>query len=117
MSPVVRCTHHHSPHSVEAIGNVGLSLSVEATPDASTGTRTTARTADLLQPAVLVPEHAVMFGTAAAVRPRRTPITRRMIGALRVVAAALRPPPPRPHYADRAWFLESACMSREMGRL
>jgi hypothetical protein len=57
-----------------------------------------------------------MLGTAAAVRSRSTPITRRMIGALGVVAAALRPPPTRPHYA-RSWYLERARMSREMDRL
>jgi hypothetical protein len=37
-----------------------------------------------------------------------------MIGVLR---AALRPPPPQPHYARRAAYLERAAMSREMDRL
>ena len=57
-----------------------------------------------------------MFGTASAVRPRSTPITRRMTGALRV-AAALRPPPRRPHYVHSARYLDDARMSREMDRL
>jgi hypothetical protein len=69
------------------------------------------------QPPVLIHEHEVMLGTAATVAPRSTPITRRMIGALRVVRAALRPPPPRPHYANRTLYLENARMSREMDRL
>jgi hypothetical protein len=68
---------------------------------------------------VLVTEQQVMFGTAAAVRPRSTriPVTRRMSGALRVVAAAFTPPPPRPHYARSAAYLERGRMSREMERL
>jgi hypothetical protein len=94
-----------------------LNLSIEATQDAITGTRPTVGTNDFLQPPVLVTEQEVMFGTTAAVRPRSTSIARRMIGALRVVTTPLRLPPPRPHYAVRAWYLESACMSREMGRL
>jgi hypothetical protein len=103
-------------------------MSIEATQDAITGTQPTVRNDDVSQPQpptlvtdpqspVLITEQEVMFGTAAVVRPRSTTITRRMIGALRVVAAALAPPPPRPHYAHRASYLESACMSREMDRL
>ena len=69
------------------------------------------------QPPVVITEQEVMLGTAAAVSPRSTRITRRMIGALGVVAAAFRPPPPRPHYARRAAYLESACMARAMDRL
>ena len=101
-------------------------LPIEATQDAITGTQPTVSNDDLSQPPalvtdpqspVLVTEQEVMFGTAAAVRPRSTPITRRMIDALRVVAAALRPPPPRPHYAHGASYIERARMSREMDRL
>jgi hypothetical protein len=51
------------------------------------------------------------------VSPPSTRITRRMIDALGVVAAAFRPPPPRPHYAHRAAYLERAGMAREMDRL
>ncbi|HME78367.1 MAG TPA: hypothetical protein VKI00_22770 [Mycobacterium sp.] len=69
------------------------------------------------QPPVLITEQEVMFGTAAAVAPKATPITRRMIDALRVVGAALRPPPPRPHYARQATYIEDARMAREMDRL
>jgi hypothetical protein len=103
-----------------------LTLSAEATQDAITGTQPTVSNDDLStppplvtepQPPVLITEQEVMLGTAAAVRPRPTPITRRMIGALRVVGAALRPPPPRPHYARRALYIENAAMSREMDRL
>ena len=94
-----------------------LRLSIEATPDEITGTQPTVSNDDLSQPPALVTEQQVMFGTASAVRPRSTPITRRMTGALRVAAAALRPPPPRPHYAHSAWYLEDTRMSREMDRL
>jgi hypothetical protein len=69
------------------------------------------------QPPVVITESEVMLGTAAAVSPRSTHITRRMIDALGVVAAAFRPPPPRPHHAHRAAYLERACMAREMDRL
>jgi hypothetical protein len=101
-------------------------LSIEATQDAVTGTQPTRRTDDLSapptlvtepQPPVLVTEQEVMFGTAAAVRPRSTPITRRMIDALRGVAAGLRPSPARPRYPHPVRYLESARMSREMDRL
>jgi hypothetical protein len=89
-------------------------LSVEATRDAITATKPTEHE-KVSPPPVLISEHQVMLGTAAAVRPRST-ITRRMIDALRVVGDALRPPPPRPSYARRS-YLESARMSREMDRL
>jgi hypothetical protein len=69
------------------------------------------------QPPVLITEQQVMFGTAIAVRPRSIPITRRMVGVLRAVTTALRPPPPRPHHARRAYYLEYSAMSREMDRL
>jgi hypothetical protein len=69
------------------------------------------------QPPVLITEQEVMLGTAAAVPPRSISIAQRMVDALHVVGAALRPPPPRPHYAPRAAYLERACMAREMDRL
>ena len=94
-----------------------LTLFVEATQDAITGTQPTVSKDNLSQPPVLISEQEVMLGTAAAVRPRSTQITRRMINALHVVGAALQPPPPRPHYARRAYYLERAAMSREMDRL
>ena len=99
-----------------------LSLSIEATQNAIASAAVS--TDDLprpqaleteAQPPVLITEQEVVFGTAAAVRPQSIPTTRRMIGVLR---AALRPPPPpRPHYARRAAYLERAAMSREMDRL
>jgi hypothetical protein len=98
-----------------------LSLSIEATQNAIASAAVS--TDDLprpqaleteAQPPVLITEQEVVFGTAAAVRPRSIPTTRRMIGVLR---AALRPPPPQPHYARRAAYLERAAMSREMDRL
>jgi hypothetical protein len=94
-----------------------LRLSIEETQDAITGTQPTVSKDNLSQPPVLISEQEVMLGTAAAVRPRSTQITRRMINALHVVGAALQPPPPRPHYARRAYYLERAAMSREMDRL
>jgi hypothetical protein len=57
-------------------------LSIEATQDAIAGTQPTVSNDDLSQPPalvtkpqplVLVTEQEVMFGTAAAVRPRSTP--------------------------------------------
>ena len=94
-----------------------LTLFVEATQDAITCTQATVSKDNLSQPPVLISEQEVMLGTAAAVRPRSTQITRRMINALHVVGAALQPPPPRPHYARRAYYLERAAMSRAMDRL
>ena len=94
-----------------------LRLPIEETQGAITGTQPTASKDNLSQPPVLISEQEVMLGTAAAVRPRSTQITRRMIDALHVVGAALQPPPPRPHYARRAYYLERAAMSREMDRL
>lgn len=94
-----------------------LRLSIEDTQDAITGTQPTVSKDNLLQPPALISEQEVMLGTAAAVRPRSTQITRRMINALHVVGAALQPPPPRPHYARRAYYLERAAMSRAMDRL
>ena len=94
-----------------------LRLSIEETQDDITGTPPTVSKDNLSQPPVLISEQEVMLGTAAAVRPRSTQITRRMINALHVVGAALQPPPPRPYYARRAYYLERAAMSREMDRL
>jgi hypothetical protein len=101
-----------------------LTLSVEATQDAiasaAVSTDVLARPPALeteAQQPVLITEQEVVFGTAAAVRPRSITITGRMVGVLRVVGAALRPPPPRPHHARRAYYLEYAAMSREMDRL
>ena len=103
-----------------------LRLSIEETQDAITGTQATISKDNLSQPPILVTEpeppvliseQEVMLGTAAAVRPRSTQITRQMINALHVVGAALRPPPPRPYYARRAYYLERAAMSREVDRL
>jgi len=72
---------------------------------------------------VLVTEREVMLGSAPALAPRRARITvaRRMINALHVFGDALgdamRPPPPKPHYARRAAYIERAAMAREMDRL
>ena len=101
-------------------------LPVEATQDAVDDSQPTTSTEDLSppatlvtepQPPVLITEQELMLGTTAAVAPGSTPITPRMIDALRVVGAALRPPPPRPHYAREAMYFENARMAREMDRL
>ena len=93
-------------------------MSVEAAQDNVTGTQlTVAGNGEVFQPPDLITEQEVVFSTAAAVAPRSTPISGRLIDALRIVTAALRPPPPRPHYAHRASYIERACMSREMDRL
>jgi hypothetical protein len=100
-----------------------LTLPIEATQDAIARA---VSTEDLARPPVLdtqprspvlISEQEVMLGTAAAVRPRSVPISRRMADALRVFTDALRPPPPRPHYARRASYIEHAAMSRAMDRL
>ena len=102
-----------------------LRPSIEATQDAITGAQPTVSNDDLLQPPapvtepqppVLITEQEVMFATAVVVSPRSTLIARRMIGALRVFAA-LRLPPPRPHYSHSAAYIERARMAREMERL
>jgi hypothetical protein len=69
------------------------------------------------QPPVVITEQEVMLATAAAVSPRRIPITHRLMDALRVVGAAFGPPPPPPHHALRAAYIERAAMAREMDRL
>jgi hypothetical protein len=102
-------------------------MSIEATHDV-TDAHATASDDELLellvaepQPQVLITEQEVMLGSAAALAPRPTTVTRRMINALHVVGDAvgnaMRPPPPRPHYAHRPAYLERAAMAREMDRL
>jgi hypothetical protein len=99
-------------------------MSIEATRDAVTDAQATARNDELLEllvtkppPPVLITEQEVMLGSTAAVLPRRIPITHRMLDALRAVGAAFGPPPPQPHYAARAAYIERAAMAREMDRL
>ena len=101
-------------------------LPVEATQDAVDDIQSVTSKDDLSppailvtkpQPPVLITEQEVMLGTAAVVAPRSTPITRRMIDALRVVGAALRPSPAGPQYARRETYIEDARMAREMDRL
>jgi hypothetical protein len=106
--------HQLTPASVEAIKM--LDATTKETQDAVTGIQPTVARP---QSPVLVTEQQVMFGTAAAVRPPSThiPFTRRMSGALRVVAAALTPPPPRPSYPRSGSYLERGRMAREMERL
>jgi len=101
-----------------------LDLTLETTQDAVTDIQPAASKDELLevlvtepQPPVVITEQEVMLGTAAAVSPRRIPITHRMMDALRVIGAAFGPPPPRPHYAPRAAYIERAAMAREMDRL
>src|ERR1700757_4249474 len=128
--PIVAGHTFHTSAQAHAVwrrlGMTDLRLSIEETQDAITGAQPTVRKNTLPHPPTLVPEpeppvliseQEVMLGTAAAVRPGSTQITRQMINALHVVGAALRPPPPRPHYARRAYYLERAAMSREMDRL
>jgi hypothetical protein len=98
-------------------------MSIEATHDVNDAHATVSddELLELLvsepQPQVLITEQEVMLGSAPALAPRPTPVTRRMINALHAVGAALRPPPPRPHYAQRAAYIERAAMAREMERL
>jgi hypothetical protein len=101
-----------------------LDSTLETTQNAVTDVQPGAANDELLevlvtqpQPPVVITEQEVMLGTAAAVSPRSTPVIRRMMHALRVVGAAFGPPPPRPHYAARAAYIERAAMAREMDRL
>jgi hypothetical protein len=94
-----------------------LDLTLETTLDTVTDVGPTVTNDNLTQPPALITEQEVMLGTAAVVSPRSTTIARRMIDALHVVGAAFRPPPPRPHYAHRAAYIERAAMAREMDRL
>jgi hypothetical protein len=66
---------------------------------------------------VLITQQEVMFGTAAAVSPRRPTISRRLIDAIRGVSAALHRPPAQRHYRPRSSYLEQSRMAREMDRL
>ena len=74
---------------------------------------------------VVISEHEVALGTAAALRAR--PKTRRQwFGVVNVLRAAMQRPlapstqetrPVRREYPKRYTFLENACMAREMDRL
>jgi hypothetical protein len=97
---------------------------LKTTQDAVTDAQAAASKDELLevlvtepQPPVVITEQEVMLGTAATVSLPRTPITHRMMDVLRSVGAAFGPPPPRPHYAPRAAYIERAAMAREMDRL
>jgi hypothetical protein len=65
---------------------------------------------------VVITEQQVMFSTAAALS-RPPSIARRLFDAIRVVGAALQPPPPKRHLPQRSSYLERARMAREMDRL
>ncbi|MDT5020343.1 MAG: hypothetical protein QOI33_867 [Mycobacterium sp.] len=66
---------------------------------------------------VLITEQEVLFGSRAAILPRRESLTHRMIGAVRTAATSLRLPPPRQHYPADLGYLERSRMAREMDRL
>ncbi len=66
---------------------------------------------------VLITPQEVVFSTAAATSSRPPSISRRLTDAIRVVDAALRPPPARRHYPPRFSCFEDSRMAREMDRL
>jgi hypothetical protein len=68
---------------------------------------------------VLITEQEVLFGTAAAVPPRRQNIIHRFVASIRPLFAVPAPTsrPRRGDYPKRYEFLERALMAREMGRL
>lgn len=68
------------------------------------------------QPPVFMTEQEVVLSTAAALS-RPPSISRRLFNAIRVVGAALQPPPPKKHLPQRSSYLEHARMAREMDRL
>jgi hypothetical protein len=68
---------------------------------------------------VLITEQEVLFGTAAAVTPRRESIGHRFVASLKR-AMAVTPDASRPKRGDyprRYQFLERSLMAREMDRL
>jgi hypothetical protein len=81
--------------------------------------------AEVAAPPILVTEQQVRLATAAAGAPRPGHLAARLLDGLldglrdglHVVAAALRPPPARPHPAHRAYYIEQAAMSRAMDKL
>jgi hypothetical protein len=92
--------------------------------------KTSAATPDVIQDAeptlvkdgtshvpVFITPQQVVFSTAAAISSRPASISRRLIGAIRVVGAALHRRPARRHYPQRSSFLEQSRMAREMDRL
>jgi hypothetical protein len=66
---------------------------------------------------ILITEQEVLFGSRAAILPRRASLTHRVIGAVRTAATSLRLPPPRQHYPADLGYLERSRMAREMDRL
>ena len=66
---------------------------------------------------IFITQQQVVFGTAAATSSGPASISRRLIGAIRVVGAALYRPPARRHYPQRSSYLEQSRMAREMYRL
>lgn len=68
------------------------------------------------QAPVFITEQEVVFSTKAALS-RPPSVARRLIDAVRVVGAALQPPPPKKHLPQRSSYLEHARMAREMDRL
>ena len=102
----------------EATAATEATSATEAPPSLSTQPApSTSAPSAVSEPPVLVTEHEVMFGTAAAAPPLGKPITRWLHGALHSVAEAFRPPPPKPIYDRRRIYIERAAMSREMDRL
>jgi hypothetical protein len=66
---------------------------------------------------VFITQPEVVFGTAAAISPRRPSTSRRLIDAIRGFGAAVhRPSARRPHPKGR-YYLERSRMAREMDRL
>lgn len=68
---------------------------------------------------VLISTQQVVFGTAAALGPRRQRIGRRFVAIVRrtLMTSADEPGPPRRHYPRQYGFLENSLMAREMERL
>ena len=87
-----------------------------ATPDVIQGAEPTMVQDGMSDAPVLITPQEVVFSTAAALS-RPASISRRLIDAIRVVGAALRPPPPRRHYPPRFSCFEDSRMAREMDRL
>ena len=88
-----------------------------ATPDVIQDAEPTLVKDGISQAPVLITQQEVMFGTAAAVSPRRPTISRRLIDAIRVLGAAVHRPPARRRYPQRSSYLEHSRMAREMDRL
>ena len=88
-----------------------------ATPDVIQDAGPTLVKDEMSHAPVFITQQEVAFSTAAAISSWPASISRRFIGAIGVVGAALHRPPARPHCPQRNSYLGLSRMAREMDRL